>query len=154
MCSCYQKFWSLDAQYKLRRFMGNYLEWKLHEGCFVTCYLQESNFQFSGVDICSKPPGRFERKVQSNFNGHSRKLIKSREVSLGNYWEIGTLNKMKRPNWLSPRMLSENASSSLCSTVFMSIIFIAFEGRILIKSSATAVSQMNIEFAANSVKQR
>ena len=53
------------------------------EGCFVTCYLQEDFFQLSREVNCSKALDSCKRKVQASFNGHSRKLRKLREVSLG-----------------------------------------------------------------------
>ena len=48
----------------------------MFEGCFVTFYLQENKFQVSEEVNCSKTPESCERKVQSSFNGHSRKLEK------------------------------------------------------------------------------
>ena len=45
-------------------------------------------------------------------------------------------------------MLSENASSGLCSTIFTSNFFFAIEGRHLSNSSITEVSEVNIKFVA------
>ena len=54
---------------------------------------------------------------------------------------------MKRPTWTS-RMPSENASSSLCSTIFTSVFFVAFDGRHLSNSSIREVSEINVNFVA------
>ena len=48
------------------------------EGCFVTCYLQENNFQLSAEVLRSKAPGVCQREVQSNFNGHLRNYQSNR----------------------------------------------------------------------------
>ena len=124
----------------------------MHEGCSVTCYLQENNFQLSRVVNCSEPPECCQRKVQSCFNGQLRKLKKESEVSLGSCWEIGTLNKMKRPSWTS-RIPSENASSSLCSTILTIDFFVAFHGRHLSNSCIREVSEVNVESVATWLKQ-
>ena len=53
---------------------------------------------------------------------------------------------MKRPSCASPRKLSENASTSLCSTILTSKFFGAFEGLILSKSSIREVPEVNVNF--------
>ena len=132
--------------------MGRYQRWILHEGCSVTCCLQKNNFQLSRVVNFSKPPECYQRKLQSCFTGQLRKLKKESEVSLGSSWENGTLSKMKRPSWTS-RILSEKASSSLCSTIFTSVYFSAFDGRHLSSSSIRDVSEVNVKFVAIWLKQ-
>ena len=117
--------------------MGGWLGWKLQEGCSLT-YLQENNFQLSRVVNCSEPPECCQRKMQSCFNGQLRKLKKESEVRLGSCWEIETLSKKKRPSWTS-RIPSEKAFSSLCSTIFTSDLFVAFDGRHLSNSSIAEV---------------
>ena len=59
---------------------------------------------------------------------------------------------MKRPSWTS-RILSENASSSLCFKIFTSDSFVAFDGRHLSKSSIGEVSEITVKFVAPSLKQ-
>ena len=124
----------------------------MHEGCSVTCYLKERKFQPSRAVNCSKPAECCHRKVQSCFNGQLRKLKKESYVSLGSCRENGTLSHMKRPSWTS-RILLENASSSLCSTIFTSDFFVAFDERHLSNSSKREVSEINIKFVATWLKQ-
>ena len=124
----------------------------MHEGCSVTCYLQENNFQLSRVVNCSKPLEYCQGKVQSCFNGQLRKLKKEIEVNVGSCWEIGTLSQMKRPSW-KIRIPSEDVSSSLCSTNFTSDFFVAFDVRHLSNSSIREVSEVNVKFVATWLKQ-
>ena len=124
----------------------------MHERCSVTCYLQENKFQLSRVVNRSKPLECCQRKVQSCFNGQLRKLKKKREISLGSCWEIGTLSNLKRPSWTSP-IPSENASSSLCSTISATDFFVAFDGRHLSIRSIRELSEVNVKMVATWLKQ-
>ena len=54
---------------------------------------------------------------------------------------------MKCRSSTSLRMMSKNASSSLCSTIFLGDFFVAFEGRHLSNSSVTEVSEVNVMFS-------
>ena len=44
--------------------------------------------------------------------------------------------------------MSENASSSLCSTIFTSHFFVALDGRKLSNSGMREVSEVNVKFVA------
>ena len=54
---------------------------------------------------------------------------------------------MKHPSWTS-RILSENAYSSFCSTIFTSDFFVAFDGSFSSNSSITKVSEINVKIVA------
>ena len=124
----------------------------MHEGCFLTCYLQEKKIQLSEVVSCSKPLDCCQRKVKSSFDDQLRKLKKQREVSLQSCWEIGTLSKMKRPSWTS-RIPSEIVFSSLCCTIFARTFFVAFVGRHLSNSRIKEVFEVNVKFVATWLRQ-
>ena len=98
---------------------------------------------------CLEPPDCCQGKVQS-----FEKTKEVKEVCLGSCWETGTLSKVKRPRWTSPRMLLKNASSSLCSTFFTGNFFVALEGRHWSNSSLGEVSEVNVKFVATWLKQR
>ena len=98
------------------------------------------------------PPECCQRKLQSCFNGQLGKLEKENEVNLWNCWEIGTLSKMKRPRWTSC-IPSENASFSLCSTIFTSDFFVAFDGGLFSNSIIKEASEANVNFVAIWLKQ-
>ena len=130
------------------------IAWNVLFKCFINCYLPENNFQLSGGIHCSKALDYCYSKVQSIFNGYLRKLKNWREVSQGGCWEIGTLSKMKCPSWTSLCMPAKCASYSLCSTIFTSGCFVAFEGRLLSNSSITEVSEVNKKLVTTWLKKR
>ena len=109
-------------------------------------------FQSGYLVTCLKPPECCQRIVQSCLNDQLRKPKKESEAIQGSCWEIGTLSKMKRPSWTSG-ISSENASSSLCSTIFTSEFFVAYDGRHLSNSSRREVSEVNVKFLATWLKQ-
>ena len=58
---------------------------------------------------------------------------------------------MKSPSWTS-HIMSENASSSWCCTMFTSDFLVAFDGRHLSNGSIREVSEANVKFVATWLK--